>query len=217
MSNKNFKCLILTFGLAFLTIGSAFHSGNTIFGTETIIIWMIVYFLMPFAILAQKKAECSECILNLSRVFQKTIDSKYIFVSFCLSLFLAIVFDDYIGYTGGFGDGNEFVDLFFVSMIVFFSALFSVAVYYFVCKCKIRALKKFGVKAEATVDRIIFIHNTYYVCAIVQNPFTQKEQRVCGVTYANSKEEIPKWLNVYFDKKNPDEYFFDTCSWIIEY
>ena len=91
MSNKNLICLILTFGLALLTIGGAFQAGNAVFGTETIIIWLIVYLLMPFAILAQGKAECSACVLNMKRVFQKTIDSRYIFVSFCVSLFLAII------------------------------------------------------------------------------------------------------------------------------
>ena len=217
MSNKNLICLILTFGLALLTIGGTFHAGNNIFGTETIIIWLIVYFLMPFAILAQSKAKCSACILNVKRIFQFTIDTKYIFVSFCVSLLLAIIFDDYVGYTGGFDNGNEITDLFFISMIVFTSALISLAVYYTVCKLRIRTFKKRGIKVEATIERIFFLHNTYYVSALVKNPVSQKEERVIGITYAETKEEIPKWLNVYFDPKNPEEYFFDTCSWIIEY
>ena len=217
MSNKNLVCLILTFGLALLTIGGAFQAGNIIFGTETIVIWLILYFLMPLAIVAERKAECSVCDLNIQRILKRTIDTKYVFVSFCISLLLAIVFDDYIGYTGGFGDGSETMDLFFVSMITFLSASVSLAVYYSVCKIKIQALKKYGERAEVTVDRILYLHNLYYVSGRVTNPFTGQEVRVLGVTYANSKEEIPKWLSVYFDKNNPDEYYFDTCSWIIEY
>lgn len=217
MSNKNLLCLILTFGLAFLTIGSAFHSGNVIFGTETILIWLIVYLIMPMAILAQRKAECSVCVVNMKRVFQNTIDNKYIFTSFCAALFLSIVFDDYLGYVGGFVDSNEIMDLFFISMITFVSAAISVAMYYLVCKARIHNLKKFGERVEVVVTSVKKLHETYYVLAYATNPITGNKLRVVGVTYADSKDEIPKWLNVYFDKVNKDEYFFDTCSWIIEY
>lgn len=217
MSNKNLICLILTFGLALLTIGSAFQAGNILYGTETIFIWLIVYFTMPVAIIAHYKAECSVCVVNMQRVFQRTVDNYYVFVSFCAALFLSILFDDYLGYVGEFVPDNEVMDLFFITMITFVSAAISIAVYYLTRKIHIHSLKKYGERVEVTVETIKKIHGTYYVGANVINPITGHKLRVVGITYASYKDEIPKWLNVYFDRTNPDEYFFDTCSWIIEY
>lgn len=210
MSDKNLLCIVLTFGLAFFTIGNAFRAGNYVLGFETVFIWMIVYSIMPLAKIIDKKTECEHAVIDWKAVLYRTVQNNYLFISFCIALLLSILFDDYVGVSGHFVEDIEQLDILIIPFLVGFSALFSLSMYALVSKRRIEKLKTYGTKVEAQVETIKTINNIHYIKAGALNPLTGEKTTLVGTSYAESKEEIPQYLPVYFDAKNPLEYFFDT-------
>ena len=90
MSDKNLLCIVLTFGLAFFTIGNAFRAGNFVLGWETLFIWLIVYSIMPLAMIIDKKLIYEKAPVDLNVLLFKTVQNGYLFISFCISLRLRV-------------------------------------------------------------------------------------------------------------------------------
>lgn len=213
MSDKNLLCIVLTFSLAFFVIGNAFRVGNYILGVETIFIWIIVYSVMPFALVIDKKTDFEFAPIDLKAILYKTAQNNYIFISFCIALLISILFDDFVDFTGHFVEDVEQWDMLIIPLLVGASALFSLVFYMLVSKRRVEKLKTYGTKVEAQVETIKTINNIHYVKAKAQNPLTGEEVNLLGTSYATEKEEIPMFLPVYFDEKNPLEFYFDTYSW----
>lgn len=216
MSDKNLLCIVLTFGLAFFTIGNAFHSGNYMLGVETILIWAIVYTVMPLVLVIDKKTDYAAAPSDIKVLLYKTVQNCYLFVSFCIALLLSILFDDLVDYTGHFVEDAAAMDMVVIPLLVAFSTTFSLLFYYLVSKARIEKLKTRGEKVDVLVEDVKTINNRFYVKGNAINPVTGERIKLIGVTYAESKDDIPKWLHVYFDTKNPLEYYFDTCFWLKE-
>lgn len=216
MSNKNLICLIITFGIALLTIGSAFCCGHIFLGSITLFIWAILYLIYPSAIIYYHKANCSVAEYDIKYIVQKSLDNYYISISFVLALLLAILFDDYITYFGSFLPDYPQFDMFLIPLIVATSASVSVSFYYLFTKRDIEKIKRYGERVEVSVEYIKKIRGVMYVSGWAINPINGQNTRVVGITYADDKAEVPQWLNVYFDRINVGDYYMDACSWIIE-
>ena len=214
MSDKNLLCIVLTFGLAFFVIGNAFRVGNVLLGFETIAIWFLIYMIMPLAFVIEKKVNYSDCFINWQPILLKTVENYYIFISFCAALLLSILFDDLTDFLGPFiSDKSEFNSLISV-LLVGISTLISLAFYMLFSKIRIEKLQQKGKKLIVEVKDVKFLNGNFYVIAETYHPETHEHIRLLGMTYANSKDEIPKQMPVYFDKKDFDNYYFDTYSWL---
>lgn len=211
MSDRNLLCIILTFGLAFFTIGNAFRAGNYVLGLETIFIWLFVYLIMPLAKIIDKKLVYEKAPVDWNALLFRTVQNGYLFISFCISLLLSILFSDLVDASGHFFNNSELVDIPVISLLVAFSALFSLVFYALVSRRRIERLKLYGIKTEAKVEDVKAINDNLYIKAYVVNPLTGEEVKLVGVAYSKTKEDIPSTLPVYFDKKDPFEYFFDSC------
>lgn len=214
MSDKNLLCIILTVLLAFFTVGTAFHAGNWLLATETLFIWAILYLMLPCAQIMHFSILCPNFKPNLKPLFFKTIENRYIFVSFCAALLVSMIFDDTLNHTGRFFEDSQLMDLFAVFAAFLISALVSLSFYYLLSKNKIDKLKNYGFQIDALVQEVKFLHGKCYVIAYAINPLNKQKIRLIGSTFAKKRQEIPQWLSVYFNRKNPDDYFFDTYSWI---
>lgn len=211
MSDKNLLCIVLTFGLAFFTIGNAFRAGNFVLGWETLFIWLIVYSIMPLAMIIDKKLIYEKAPVDLNVLLFKTVQNGYLFISFCISLLLSVLFSDFVDFSGHFFKDSEIIDIPVISLLVAFSSLFSLVFYALVSKRRIERLKLYGIKTDANVEDIKTINDNFYVKAYAINPLTGEKIKLVSIAYSKTKEEIPQKLPVYFDKKNPLEYFFDSC------
>lgn len=210
MSDKNLLCIVLTFGLAFFTIGNSFRTGNYVLGFETVFIWSIVYSIMPLIKIIDKKTECESAPIDIKAVLYRTVQNNYLFISFCIALLLSILFDDYVDFTGHFVEDNEGLDAVIIPLLVGFSTVFSLVFYMFVSKRRIEKLKTYGTKVDAEIETIKTINNVHYIKASAINPLTGEKTTIVGTSYADTKEEIPDSLPVYFDEKNPLEFYFDS-------
>lgn len=216
MSDKNLLCIVLTFGLAFFVIGNAFRVGNVLLGFETIAIWFLIYMIMPLAFVIEKKVNYSDCFINWQPILLKTVENYYIFISFCAALLLSILFDDLTDFLGPFiSDKSEFNSLISV-LLVGISTLISLAFYMLFSKIRIEKLQQKGKKLIVEVKDVKFLNGNFYVIAETYHPETHEHIRLLGMTYANNKNEIPKQMPVYFDKKDLENYYFDTYSWLDE-
>lgn len=216
MSNKNLICLVITFGVALLTIGSAFVRGHIFLGSITLFIWAILYLIYPAAVLYFHKANCSVAECDMKYTIQKSIDNYYVSISFVLALFLSILFDDYITYFGSFLPDYPHFDIFLIPLIVAISASISVTFYYLFTRRDIERIKRYGERVEVSIEYIKNFRGVLYVAGWTINPVNGQNTRVIGITYADDKTEVPQWLNVYFDRVNVGDYYLDACSWIIE-
>ena len=216
MSNKNLICLVITFGVALILIGSAYCGGHVFLGSITLFIWAILYLIYPSAVIYYHKANCSVAECNMKYVLQKSIDNYYVTISFVLALFLSILFDDYVTYFGSFLPDYPNFDMFLIPLIVATSASISVCFYYLFTKRDIERIKRYGERVEVSVEYIKKIRGVMYVSGWAINPVNGQNTRVIGITYAEDKSEIPQWLNVYFDRVYVGDYYLDACSWIIE-
>ncbi len=214
MSDKNLLCIVLTFGLAFFVIGNAFRVGNALLGFETISIWFLIYMIMPLAIAIEKKVNYSDCLINWQSVLLKTVENYYIFISFCAALLLSILFDDLTDFLGPFVNDKPEFNTFIVVFLVAVSSLLSLVFYMLFSKIRIEKLQENGLKLIVDIKDVKFLNGNFYVIADTYHPETHEHIRLLGMTYANSKDEIPKQMPVYFDKKDFDNYYFDTYSWL---
>ena len=210
MSDKNLLCIVLTFGLAFFAIGNSFRSGNYILGFESLFIWLIVYSIMPLASIIDRKMEYKYANIDLAGILYKTVQNNYLFVSFCIALLLSILFDDLVDFTGHFVQEYAGFDVPVISLLVAFSAVFSLSFYYLFSKRKIENLKRNGIKVDAKVESIKNVNGTNYVKAIALNPLTNEKVVLVSRIYTFSLVNIPETLPVYFDVKDALEYFFDA-------
>ena len=215
MSDKNLLCIVLTFGLAFFAIGNSFRSGNYILGFETVFIWLILYSIMPIAKIIDKKLDYEKAPVGLKAILYRTVQNNYLFISFCMSLLLSVLFDDFVDYTGHFVGNNAEFDIPVISFLVAFSALFSLVFYTCVSKRRIEKLKTNGAKVDAKVQYVKKINDINYVKASAINPLTGEKTILVGISYTKNKEEIPQSLPVYFNKKDPFDFYFDTNSWMV--
>lgn len=214
MSDKNLLCLVLTFGLAFFAIGNAFRAGNFILGFETLVIWFVVYSIMPLVIIIDRKIDYEKAPVDLMAVLFKTVKNNYLFISFCVALLLSILFDDLMEFIGHFVEDLPHLDLPIVALLISASALFSLVFYILSSKSRIEKLKNYGTRVDAQVKDVKILNNSCYVKACVNNPATGEQMDLITITYTDDKESVPAVLPVYFDEKNDDEYYFDAYSWL---
>lgn len=214
MSDKNLLCIVLTFGLAILAIGNAFRTGNYVLGLETLMIWLAIYCIMPVAMMIDKKVNYKYAPIDLKTLLFKTVQNNYLFISFCASLLLSILFDDFVDFTGHFVKDSPAMDIPVISVLVFLSAFVSISFYYLFSIRRIDKLKKYGTKVDAKVTDIKMLNENCYVKVEAVQPETGEKINLIGITYSEDKSDIPENLPVYFDKDDLENYFFDCCSWI---
>lgn len=216
MSDKNLLCIVLTFALAFFVIGNAFRVGNPLLGIETLFIWFVIYMIMPMALIVEKKTDYAAAPVCWKQIFFRTVETGYLFISFCSALLLSILFDDVTDFLGPFIPERPEFNTLIIILLVLFSAILSLAFFTLFSKVRIEKLKRNGIKVIVDIKDVKFLNGNCYVVAETYHPETHEHLRLLGKTYAENKEEIPSKMPVYFDKKDLENYYFDTCSWLDE-
>ncbi|MBS4759806.1 MAG: hypothetical protein KHX03_03805 [Clostridium sp.] len=216
MSDKNLLCIVLTFGLAFFVIGNAFRAGNPLLGIETLSIWLVIYMIMPMAFVVEKKTDYAAATVCWKSIFFRTVETGYLFISFCSALLLSILFDDVTDFLGPFIPERPEFNTLIIILLVLISALLSLIFYMLFSKVRIEKLKRNGIKVIVDIKDVKFLNGNCYVVAETFHPETQEHLRLLGKTYSEKKEDIPPQMPVYFDKKDLGNYYFDTYSWLEE-